>query len=335
MILVAPNGPERAALEETGSIFVPLENLRRRGINPLRDLALTRELYRVYRKYEVNSALHFTIKPVIYGSFAARLAGVVNISTLTGLGYAFISGGTTKLLARGLYRQALRSADRVFFHNRDDRQLFLDGGLVAEARSAVVGGSGLRLADYPLAPYTEAIPGRFLFAGRLLVDKGVREYVAAARKARALNPTLTFHLLGPLDPGNPAGIDAAELETWVAEGVIAYDGVAKDIRPHLRRSSVVVLPSYREGCPRVLLEAAAMGRALIGTNVPGVREVVKPGNGLLVPLKAVDELVDAILEIAGTGIGLEAMGLAGRELVEGRFSEEVVVEAYLKAVSVC
>ena len=234
MILVAPDGPERPGLEDMGSLFIPLAHLRRRGINPLRELALTRELYRIYRKYEVSTALHFTIKPVIYGSFAARLAGTYNISTLTGLGYAFISGGATMILARGLYHQALRSTERGFFHNPDDRQLFLDGGLVTENRSGVVGGSGLRLEDYPLAPYTEATPGRFLFAGRLLVDKGVREYVAAARKAKALNQALTFHLLGPLDSGIPAGITAAELNEWVTEGIIVYDGVAKDIHPHIR-----------------------------------------------------------------------------------------------------
>jgi len=334
VILIAPDGPERSGLEDMGGIFIPLEHLRRRGINPLRELALTRELYRIYRRYEVNTALHFTIKPVIYGSFAARLAGTKNISTLTGLGYAFISGGSTLKLVRGLYRLALRSANKVFFHNPDDRQLFLHDGLVTEAQSVIVGGSGLRLEEYPLAPYSEAIPGRFLFVGRLLVDKGIRELVAAAKRAKAENPALSFHLLGPFDSGNPAGISASELNAWEKEGNIIYDGEASDVRPYLRKASVVVLPSYREGCPRVLLEAAAMGRALIGTDVPGVREVVKTGNGLLVPLKAVDELVRAILQLSQPTADLEAMGRAGRALVAEWFAEDVVVKAYLQAVQI-
>jgi len=332
VILVAPDGPERAELEKTGGFFVPLRNLRRRGLNPLRDLALARELYGVYRQHQVAVALHFTIKPVVFGSFAARRVGVHNISTLTGLGYAFISGGATTSLASTLYRLALKSAAKVFFHNPDDRRLFLKNGLVTASQSAVVGGSGLRLEDYPLAPYTEAIAGRFLFVGRLLVDKGIREFVAAAKLAKVENPGLSFHVLGPLDSGNPAGINSAELDAWVAEGVIAYDGVTKDIRPHLRRASVVVLPSYREGCPRVLLEAAATGRALIGTDVPGVREVVTPENGWRVPLKNGDALKEAMLGTYGKGVDLAALGQAGRELVQERFTEEKVVADYLRAI---
>ena len=333
VILVAPDGPERKFLAVTGAEFVVLNHLRRRGLNPLRDLALARELCHIYRKYGVTTALHFTIKPVIYGSLAARLAGVRNVSTLTGLGYAFIRGGFTSWLARGLYRLALRSAQVVFFHNPDDRQLFLDEGLVTAARSAVVGGSGLRLEDYPPAPYAEAIPGRFLFAGRLLVDKGIREFVAAAKLAKEQKPDLTFHVLGSIDPGNPAGIKSAELEAWVAEGIIAYDGVARDIRPHLRKASVVVLPSYREGCPRVLLEAAATGRALIGTDVPGVREVVRPENGIRVPIYATEELAEAMLELAKPTADLAGMGLAGRNLVAAGFSEQAVVGCYLAAIT--
>lgn len=331
VLLLAPDGPERTSLEATGAQFLPLENLRRKGLNPLRDLALAREMYRIYRDQGVSVVLHFTIKPVIYGSFAARRAGAQNICTLTGLGYTFLSGRKTNWLVRQLYRLALQRADMVFFHNPDDRDLFVRDGLVSASRAAVVPGSGLQLADYPLASYTEAIPGRFLFAGRLLTDKGVREFVAAARLAKRQNPTLSFHLLGPFDPGNPAGIAAEELETWTREGIVEYDGVAADIRPHLRRSSVVVLPSYREGCPRVLLEAAASGRALIGADVAGVREVVKDGeNGWLVPVKDVEALAEAMLG-AAVQESLAAMGGAGRAWVAERFAEEEVVGAYLKA----
>lgn len=333
VVLIAPDGPERASLETTGATFIPLDNLRRKGLNPLRDLALVRELYRIYRDHRVSVALHFTIKPVIYGSFAARRAGVQNICTLTGLGYTFLNGRKTNLLVRQLYRLALHWADTVFFHNPDDRDLFVRDGLVPADRAAVVPGSGLRLEDYPVASYEEALPGRFLFAGRLLTDKGLREFVAAARLARRQNPSLTFHILGPFDPGNPAGISAEDLDTWTREGIVEYDGVAVDIRPQLRRSSVVVLPSYREGCPRVLLEAAASGRALIGSDVAGVRQVVKNGeNGWLVPVKDAEALAEAMLA-AGEAGTLAAMGRRGRGMVEQQFAEAEVVMAYVRVLN--
>ena len=333
VLLVSPDGPERKKLEATGAKFIPLVNLRRKGLNPLRDLKLVIELHRIYREEEVKGALHFTIKPTIYGSFAARRAGISNICTLTGLGYTFLSGRKTNKLVRMLYRQALGSADAVFFHNPDDLSLFVEDHLTPKDKSSVVAGSGLQLSDYPYTNYEEAIPGRCLFVGRLLTDKGIREFVAAARLAKVRNPNLTFHILGPFDPGNPAGISANELETWTREGVVEYDGVATDIRSHLTRSSVVVLPSYREGCPRVLLEAAAMGRALIGTDVAGVREVVLDGeNGWLVPAKNAEALAEAML-MAGTPENpLVAMGREGRKHVERHFSVEKIVAPYLQAI---
>lgn len=334
VLLLAPDGPERERLTAAGANFVALRHLRRRGLNPLRDLALLNELRGIYRSEAVDVALHFTIKPVIYGSLAARLTGVRNISTLTGLGYTFLSGDRTNKLVRIMYRLALHRADAVLFHNPDDRQLFLDYGLVSRAQSGVVAGSGLRLEDYPVRPYAEAVPGRFLFVARLLTDKGIREYVAGARAARTVNPALSFHILGPLDPDNPAGISAEELEGWVAEGVIAYDGVTTDVRPHLARASVVVLPSYREGCPRVLLEGGATGRPLLTTDVPGCRAVVTQGdNGFLVPARDADALAAAMLKMSVFSPGeLEEMGLRARAVVEEKFDLRMVIGVYLKVV---
>lgn len=333
VLLLAPDGPERSALAKLPAAFIPLTNLRRSGTNPVRDFALLRELTSIYRRESVTHALHFTIKPVIYGSLAARKTGVVNISTLTGLGFTFIAGGWTTRLVRTLYRYALKDAHRVFFHNTDDRALFLERGLCTPAQSAVVGGSGLPLRDFPLADYHLAEPGRILFAGRLLVDKGVRDYVAAARLVRQQRPGLSFHIVGPLDEGNPAGITRQELECWIAAGDIVYDGVATDIRPHLVAATLVVLPSYREGCPRVLLEAAATGRALIGTDVPGVRAVVRPENGLLVPREKPEELAVAVLKLMEEDlVRWNERASAGRRLVEEAFSEREVVGVYIGLV---
>lgn len=333
VLLLAPDGPERGVLAELPGTFIPLTNLRRSGINPLQDFALLRELTGIYRRESVTHALHFTIKPVIYGSLAARKTGAVNISTLTGLGFTFIAGGWTTRLVRILYRYALKDAHRVFFHNADDRALFLDRQLCTPAQSVVVGGSGLPLRDFPVADYKMAEPGRILFAGRLLVDKGIRDYVAAARQVRRQRPGVSFHVVGPLDEENPAGIAHRELEAWVAAGDIVYDGVTTDIRSHLVAAMLVVLPSYREGCPRVLLEAAATGRALIGTDVPGVRAVVRPENGLLVPRENPEELAAAVLSLLEESPDeLNVRATAGRRLVEGMFSEQEVVGAYVGLV---
>lgn len=329
ILLLAPDGPEKEDLRQLPATLILLKHLRRSGMNPVRDLALLRELTAIYRREKVTHALHFTIKPVIYGSLAARRAGVINISTLTGLGYTFIAGGWTTVAVQRLYRYALRDAHRIFFHNPDDEALFLNRKLCRPEQTTVVGGSGLPLPDFPLVNYDKANPNRILFAGRLLADKGIHEYVTAARLARRQNPDLRFHVLGPLDDGNPAGLSRRQLNDLVAAGDIIYDGVTTDIRPHLAKATLVVLPSYREGCPRVLLEAAATGRALVGTDVPGVREIVRPENSLRVPVRDGAALAGGIVALLAEGKeALRERGLAGRRLVERRFSAAVVNDFY-------
>jgi glycosyltransferase involved in cell wall biosynthesis len=334
VVVLAPPGPEVEKVEQLGVSFVALRHLRRSGLNPLRDAFLLWELAMAYRRYEVAAAFHFTIKPVIYGSLAARLTATKNIATLTGLGYTFLAGEKTNSLVRRLYRLALRRADRVLFHNPDDEALFLAGGLVRAGQSAVVGGSGLDPVAFPLANYAVAIPGRFLFVGRLLTDKGIREYVRAAEGARAQVQGLEFHVAGAPDPGNPASIATTELQAWIDEGTIVYHGEVADVRPLYRQASVVVLPSYREGCPRALLEAAATGRALIAFDVPGAREIVRPGEtGWLVPVKDVAALRATLLTAAAAPPSvLEGMGKNGRRLVETTFLEAAVVAVYLSAL---
>lgn len=335
VILLAPSGPETSALEALGTTFIPLQHLSRRGRNPLRELALLRELTRIYQRKSIDCALHFTIKPVIYGSLAARWAGVANISTLTGLGYTFLAGRKTNLTVRWLYRLALQNADRILFHNPDDQQLFVSSNLCRMDQTEVVGGSGIKLVDFPFTPIDAAQQGRFLFAGRLLTDKGIKEYIAAAIAAKATHPSLRFHVVGGVDSGNPAAISSEELDRWIESGDIIYDGVTTDIKPHLQQAFCVVLPSYREGCPRVLLEAAATGRPLIGTDVPGVREVVLDGeNGALVPVKSAEKLQQAMLTMYHSSAKDQAdMGRRSRELVERGFSERTVVAVYLSALA--
>lgn len=334
VVTLAPPDPASGELTRLGTTFVPLPALHRRSRNPVRELRLLRQLYRAYRRQRVDAALHFTIKPVVYGSLAARLAGARNLSTLTGLGYSFLNGRLPRLLAGGLYRLALRWADRVFFHNPDDRDLFVTHGVVTAARARVVGGSGVDLGRFAVAPFGETVPGRFLFVGRLLIDKGIREFVAAAQMARTQVPGLSFDVVGTPDPGNPATVGEGELRAWRQRGDVAFHGAQADVRPFLRRAAVVVLPSYREGCPRVLLEALATGRPVVGCDVPGSRQLALPERtGWRVPARDPVALAAALVAAARTPHDeLAALGRNGRALVAARFSEERVVADYLAAL---
>lgn len=332
VLLAAADGHE-AELRELGANFIGLKHLRRGGTNAVLDLRLLNELRKNLKEQQVDVALTFGIKPVIYGALAGRLAGCRNVATLTGLGYAFINPGPVARVASLLYRLALRYVDHALFHNPDDRQLFLDKGLISAERSGVVPGSGVPITDFPQRSYDEAELGRFLFVGRLLVDKGIREFFAAARYAKQINPGLSFHVVGDLDPENPASISAAELAAERAAGVTTFHGHVDNVREHLARASVVVLPSYREGCPRSLLEAAATGRALIGTDAPGVREVVLPERtGWLVPVGEGPALGRAIVAAASNPQLLTKYGAAARQLVEEAFTLEAVNSNYLEII---
>ena len=331
VVVVAPPGPEEGRIREAGYEFVPLRYLRRSGLNPVADLLLTRDLTRHFQREGIDVALLYTSKPVIFGTFAARRAGVRSICTLTGLGYAYIRGGWLRGVMDQLYGYALRRADHSFFHNPDDRAKFVQSGRVTAEQSSVVGGSGVNLNHFPRIDFAEADPTHFLFIGRLLADKGIREFVAAARRVRVGRPEASFTIIGGPDDDNPAGINGYEASEWGREPGIRYLGPIRDVRPHLARAGVVVLPSYREGLPRTLLEGAATGRPLIATDVPGCREICRPGeNGWLVPARNPAALADALLAALDTPAPqLAEMGHRDRRLVEERFSEQAVVAAYL------
>lgn len=332
VLLAAADGHE-AELRELGANFIGLKHLRRGGTNAVLDLRLLNELRKNLKEQQVDVALTFGIKPVIYGALAGRLAGCRNVATLTGLGYAFINPGPVARVASLLYRLALRYVDQALFHNPDDRQLFLDKGLIFANRSGVVPGSGVPLIDFPQRSYEEAEPGRFLFVGRLLVDKGIREFFAAAHHAKQANPNLSFHVVGDLDPENPASISATDLAAEQAAGVITFHGHVDDVREQLARASVVVLPSYREGCPRSLLEAAATGRALIGADAPGVREVVLPERtGWLVPVGEGVALGEVVLAAAADVEQLVVLGRNSRQLIADKFALTKVNAIYLEWV---
>lgn len=299
--------------------------MQRTGTNPLSDLKLLKHLYQNIRQIQPDYVLSYTIKPVIYGTLASWLAKIPHrFALITGLGYAFqnVESGKRSLfqkMVHGLYAQALKHSDKVFFQNPDDLKLFQDMHLLdAEKPTVVVNGSGVNVQDFDVLPLPQndagTVKASFLLITRLLGDKGVREYAEAARIIKAKHPATEFHLVGWIDD-NPSAISQAELDEWIADGRLKYWGKLSDVRPTIAESSVYVLPSYREGTPRTVLEAMAMGRAIITTDAPGCRETVSHGvNGYLVGVKSVDELVQSMQYFIEDPKLIEYMGQRSREI---------------------
>lgn len=313
--------------------------LRRTGINPLGDLVTVVELWRLMRRIRADYVLGYTIKPVIYGSMAAWLANVPSrFALVTGLGYAFTgeaSGkrGLLRKLIQRLYRFGLSKSCKVFFQNPDDEALFRQLGLLpVSVPSCVVNGSGVDVANYALAPLPKW--PAFLLIARLLGDKGVREYAEAARRVKAQYPDAVFRLVGWIDD-NPDAIAQHELNEWVNSGTLEFLGKLSDVRPAIAGCNVYVLPSYREGTPRTVLEAMAMGRPVITTDAPGCRETVTDGdNGFLVPVEAVDELAEAMVRFIEEPGLVNKMGQRSRQVAEQKYDVHRVNEFMLAEMGV-
>lgn len=310
--------------------------LRRAGMNPVDDMRSLLALWRLMRRVHPDLVLGYTIKPVIYGSIAAWIARVPRRHALiTGLGFAFTGDGNRSTLLRlveGLYRFALARTHHVFFQNPDDQALFRSRSILsAGTRSSVVNGSGVDLSQFSVAPLPGGSPA-FLLIARLLGDKGVREYAAAARRIRARWPQARFLLAGWIDE-NPDAISRAELEEWQNDGTVEFLGRLEDVRPALANCSVYVLPSYREGTPRTVLEAMATGRAIITTDAPGCREtVIDSVNGFLVPIRSAEALERAMAKFLEEPALVAKMGARARELAVEKYDVNAVNATMLTAM---
>lgn len=330
-------------LTALGYVVHPIP-MQRTGTNPLNDAKTLSALYLLMKKIQPSHVMGYTIKPVIYGSLAAKLARVPNrFALITGLGYAFQGAdeqnykkSNLQKIMHKLYSVALASTHKVFFQNPDDEALFKSMGILTpNASTTVVNGSGVNVSEYNVVPFpiinNKPAP-RFLLIARLLGDKGVREYAQAARIVKEKYPQAQFDLVGWIDD-NPDAIEQQELDNWINEGLFKFWGKLDDVQPAIAASSIYVLPSYREGTPRTVLEAMAMGRPIITTDAPGCRETVIDGqNGYLVPVKSVDELATAMERFIINPELIEKMGMASRALAEKKFDVHSVNKSMLKAM---
>ncbi|WP_423813597.1 glycosyltransferase family 4 protein [Psychrobacter sp. 219-2-C] len=318
--------------------------MQRTGTNPLNDAKTLSALYLLMKKIKPSHVMGYTIKPVIYGSLAAKLARVPHrFALITGLGYAFQGAdeqdykkSNLQKIMHKLYSIALASTHKVFFQNPDDEALFRTMKILQpKASTTVVNGSGVDISEYSVQPFAtidDMLIPRFLLIARLLGDKGVREYAQAAKIIKDKYPQAQFDLVGWIDD-NPDAIEQQELDSWINAGLFNFWGKLNDVKPAIAASSIYVLPSYREGTPRTVLEAMAMGRPIITTDAPGCRETVIDGyNGYLVPVKAVEELAAAMERFIVNPALVIKMGKASRQLVEEKFDVDAVNQSMLEAM---
>lgn len=334
VIAVAPPDPAmEARLIALGCTFAPAP-IDAMGLSPWRDLATLQAFRRILREHRPAAWLSWTIKPNVYGALAARALGIPAIPNVSGLGTAFIRRGLLTALARQLYRAGFARAPTVFFQNADDRDLFVAGRLVRPKQARLLPGSGIDPAEWAPCDWSRPAPRRFLMLARVVADKGVREYAAAARIVRRRWPDARFVLMGPLEVANRTALPAAEVRGWEAEGVLEYHPPVDDVRPAIAAADFVVLPSYREGLSRVLLEAAALGRPIVASDVPGCRDIVRDGeNGYLCAPRDAAALAAALDRAAATDDADWArMARAGRERVIAEFSLARVTALYLAAL---
>jgi len=334
VLVLAPADAYRPKLEAMGCQVHDLP-MDRNGTSPLAELRLLTRIFGFLRRERPDFVFGYTIKNNIYAGLACRVLGIPFIPNVTGLGPAFNGEGMLNRVIRGMYRLAFARAQTVFFQNPDDRDAFLSAKLVTKDRAQLLPGSGVDLAAFKAQPMPVETDGDgvvFLLVARLLWDKGVGLYVEAAQRLREAHPQAQFQLLGPVDDASRSAIPRIQIDDWHKQGFITYLGETQDVRPALAAAHCIVLPSwYREGTPRILLEAAATGRPVITTDMPGCRDAVNDGvTGFLCAPRSADPLVSAMERFVSlSSKARQAMGRAARQRAEIQFDEAIVIDAYL------
>ncbi|MEE9707025.1 glycosyltransferase family 4 protein [Aeromonas allosaccharophila] len=333
--VVTPNDKFSGKLKDMGCDVIDLP-MSAKGVNPFDDIKLVTLLYRYYRKLNPDFIIHYTIKPNIYGSLAAKMAGIPSLAITTGLGYTFVNDNFIAKIARQLYKMAFRYPKEVWFLNEDDRQAFLEYSLVSGSKAKLLHGEGVNVSHFsPISVSSNNNRLTFLLIARMLWDKGIGEYIEAARVIKSKYPKTHFQLLGACDVPNPSLISREQISVWESEGIVEYLGTTDDVRTVIANVDCVVLPSYREGIPRTMLEAAAMAKPLIVSDAPGCKDVVIHGKtGFLCKVKNRDSLAAAMELIINQSTQERVdMGMAGRNLVLHKFDERVVIEKYIDMLS--
>ncbi|MCK7551571.1 glycosyltransferase family 4 protein [Marinobacter goseongensis] len=321
--LVSELGAEHVAL--------PLDG---KSTGPLRELRSLLFLHRTLGRLAPDYVFNFTVKMNIYGGSVCALRGIPFANNISGLGTAFIHDSWLFRRVRQVYGLVNRRARKLFFQNEEDLAVFRGKALLGDTPYTLLPGSGVDLLRFQTSAISESGPFTFIMIARLLGDKGVREYAEACRQLNAEGLDVRCLLVGPLGVSNRTAISEAEVRQWQAEGIVEYLGATDDVRPLIEQAHVLVLPSYREGMPRTVLEAAAMGRPAIVTDVPGCRHAIEPGvTGWLCHVRSADSLANEMRRvIAMPRVAVQRAGNSARQRMEGKFSEEVVVEAYLSCL---
>lgn len=319
-------------ITQLGFIHHPIP-VYRKSMNVLNELRLMRRIYRLYAELQPDIMYNATIKPVIYGGIAARILRLSGmISLITGLGYVFITPGLKMRVVRTAIKQAYRIAlqqrgMRVIFQNNDDRAIFIQQKIVAPEQAVIIKGAGVDVHVFQSAPEPEG-PPIVVLPARMLWDKGVREFVEAAQRLKAAGIQTRFVLAGDIDPSNRASITREQLQQWHDSGAVEWWGWCDDIQSVMAGAHIICLPSYREGMPKALLEAAACGRPIVATDIAGCREVVRhEHNGLLVPPRDADALTEALRRLLQDRDLRQTMGARSRAVAEAEFSTDAIIRA--------
>lgn len=332
---IAPRDNYSSKIERLGIKFIHI-NIEQSGTNPFNDAQTLLSFINIFLKNKIDIVLNFTPKNNIYSTFAAKICGVKVINNIAGLGILFVKESPTSKIARFLYKTSQRFADKIFFQNDDDRELFLLNGMAKKEVTDRLPGSGVDLERFTVTPSIDDGVTRFLLIARMLYEKGVEHYVESARiLRRKYGRNVEFNLLGFLDVQNPSAVPKEQMQEWVSEGIVNYLGTSDSVETEIAKSDCVVLPSfYREGVPKSLLEAGAMGKPIVTTDNVGCRETVDDGvNGFLCEPRSTASLVSQLDRIITMGHQSRiSMGLLSRQKIENEFNENIIISKYLEAI---
>ncbi len=333
VVVIAPRDEYSDKIIAQGCEFHEL-TMDSRGANAIKDLGLIFELIKIYKLVKPDVALHYTIKPNIYGSIACRWLNIPAVNNVCGLGTVFLKKNFVSKIAAWMYKISFKYPKKVFFQNNNDKRLFIKNGLVDKKIADILPGSGIDLKRFVQTDFKRNDKFTFLLISRLIHDKGILEYIEAIRLLKIKGLDAKFQILGPKDVEHKRGIKEEIVNEWISSNTIEYLGTTEDVRGYINNADCVVLPSYREGTPKSLLEAASSGKPIVTTDVPGCRDVVDDKiNGFLCKMKDPQDLANKLEAMSFLNDDeLKNLGINGRKKVENQFDEQIVIKKYLNTI---